>query len=180
MNTKKSFSLVELMVVIAIIGILASIAVPAYKNYIIKAQIAGAIVILSDFRSKIIEAYNTTGSFPASINYGGTTFPKNNAGGINLGNVNWMSYDGPDAAGTAVIVSVGVASLPITGFVQSPNGKYSRMRASAALVNGVFKIGCGYFGPDGSQSVPVQYLPVGCQCDVVKVWNGNYSGCDNT
>jgi type IV pilus assembly protein PilA len=47
---KKGFSLVELMVVIAIIGILSAIAVPSYKTYIVKANVASAMPIVTMVR----------------------------------------------------------------------------------------------------------------------------------
>ena len=56
MKQFKSFSLVELMVVIAIIGILSSIAVPSYRNYIIRSRIIEAITIMQERQLRPAEA----------------------------------------------------------------------------------------------------------------------------
>lgn len=59
----KAFSLIELMVVIAIVGILSAVAVPSYKNYILKAKIASVMPILGHYTNKSIENYTIKGVF---------------------------------------------------------------------------------------------------------------------
>ena len=49
-NKKSGFSLIELMIVITIIGILASIAVPIYKIYVIKAKLGSTLQFLDSFK----------------------------------------------------------------------------------------------------------------------------------
>jgi len=63
-NKYKSFSLVELMVVIAIIGILSAIAIPSYKTYIIRAKISEGMTIISSVNNAISEHYSINGVFP--------------------------------------------------------------------------------------------------------------------
>ncbi len=61
MNTvkrlQKGFTLVELMIVVAIIGILASIAVPSYQEYVRRARASGATGVLADMRIKMEQYY---------------------------------------------------------------------------------------------------------------------------
>jgi type IV pilus assembly protein PilA len=64
-NINKSFSLVELMVVIAIIGILSAIAVPSYKTYITKAKISEGMVIINKVNKAVSEHYSVKGAFPS-------------------------------------------------------------------------------------------------------------------
>lgn len=63
----KGFSLIELMIVIAIVGILASIATPSYQTYIKKAKIVEVINMLSRFKVDITNSYQENGSFPTNL-----------------------------------------------------------------------------------------------------------------
>ena len=61
MRNQQGFTLIELMIVIAIIGILASMAVTAYQTYTVRAQVAEALNMAVGAKAPIIDAYNMTG-----------------------------------------------------------------------------------------------------------------------
>lgn len=72
-KTSNGFTLIELMIVIAIIGILASLAVAAYQTYAVRAQVAEGVNMAGSFKTPIVEAYNTTGTPPMDRAATGTT-----------------------------------------------------------------------------------------------------------
>ena len=63
---QEGFTLIELMIVVAIIGILASIAMSAYRNYTIRTQIAEGLALSVPFKVAVAEYHNRTGAYPAN------------------------------------------------------------------------------------------------------------------
>lgn len=65
-NGQSGFTLIELMIVVAIIGILAAVAIPAYQDYTIRAKVTEAMSIASQAKTAVSEYYVSQGSMPAT------------------------------------------------------------------------------------------------------------------
>jgi len=63
-NVQKGFTLIELMIVVAIIAILAAIAIPQYQNYIIRTQVSEGMNLADGAKTAVAEYYNNKGTWP--------------------------------------------------------------------------------------------------------------------
>ena len=155
MNTQKStqqgFTLIELMIVIAIIGILAAIALPAYQDYTVRAKMAEPMAALAEAKTTISEFYATQGAtFPTALNSGLNTNPDKKI-------VTSIKYDPVTGIfGATVRVGVIPGEVATAGFTMSPITK-----ADGSIVwtcGGVNRLGA-----TGITAINVRYLPSSCR-----------------
>jgi len=67
------FTLIELMIVVAIIGILASIAIGSYQTYTVRSQVTEGIYLASNAKTQIVDSFNVSGQAPANRSVAGLT-----------------------------------------------------------------------------------------------------------
>ena len=70
-TVQKGFTLIELMIVVAIIGILAAIAIPAYQDYTIRSQVTEGLSLASAVKTGVAEAFSNTGVWPVDLDAAG-------------------------------------------------------------------------------------------------------------
>jgi len=77
---QQGFTLIELMIVMAIIGILASVAMPTYQSYAVRAQVSEGLNLTGPLQSAVAEYYNDYGAYPTDNNDAGVDAANNYAG----------------------------------------------------------------------------------------------------
>jgi len=151
---QKGFTLIELMIVVAIIGILAAVALPAYQDYTVRAKMSEVILAMSACRTSITEVYQTGGTAPAA-----------NAWGCEAGvSSKFVKSLATDVSGkvTAEIqnISTDVNGKFVTLTPQvSSKGTVRVADSSTDMGTGLYGWLCGSTGTD----LPLKYLPGSCR-----------------
>jgi len=156
-QAQKGFTLIELMIVVAIIGILAAVALPAYQNYMIKAKLTEATTTLDAAKVAIAEAYATNnGAFPDTAN------SPISALGANKKYVTALSYNGTTAGPVSI-----VAKLGATGNT-TVDGKFLALIGAGNTADGTVTWTCATVAAAtdvaaGAVTALYPYLPASCQ-----------------
>ena len=156
-HVQQGFTLIELMIVVAIIGILAAIAIPAYQNYTVRAQVTEGLNLADGWKTQAAEFYANNGTFPTTAQVtssGQVSSTGKYVSGItsNLGAIT-VTY-GLQANATAI----GTKTLTLNAYVNTNN--------DIVWVCGSAAIPTGATLPTGdtavASSVSAQYLPTTC------------------
>ena len=121
-RTQQGFTLIELMIVVAIIGILAAIAIPAYQDYTIRAKVTEGVNAIAGAKTAVADSWNSLGTFPVDNDQAGMGAP----GDYATEYVNTVTNTGNGAVDTSLEVvfngaNLGIAADDTITFVGTPN-----------------------------------------------------------
>ena len=142
-RAQQGFTLIELMIVVAIIGIIASIAIPAYTNYIIRSQVAEGINMSTAAKIAAAEYFQTHGVFATSNGSAGLSAP--------------ASITGPYV--TQVEVAAGGVIEISYGNTVHPN----LVGAILSMTPDASNAGSLAWDCNGNAALPNKYLPAACK-----------------
>ena len=148
-QVQKGFTLIELMIVVAIIGILAAIAIPAYQDYTIRAKVTEVIGYGAAAKTSVSEFYTSQGHMPLNAT----------SAGINTtATSKYMSATAYTRSSTTVaFIDITSAAAPALG--GTADAKIVRFTGTGSASSGV-----GWkCGPGAATPMPEKYLPANCR-----------------
>jgi type IV pilus assembly protein PilA len=163
---QKGFTLIELMIVVAIIGILAAVALPAYQDYTIRAQVTESLALSSGLKTAVGDYFSASGAFP----------PDNQRAVCGDGDItNCSGYEATDNKGnfvTGITVSGGGLTVALGNKANSAirgqtlglaNGLDNASNISWVCGTATVPSGVTLQGTQPTTNVNPKYLPNSCK-----------------
>ena len=151
MKKQHGFTLIELMIVVAIIGILAAIAIPAYQDYIARSQVSEGVQLLGGGKTPLSEFFADQGRWP-----GGASSVMGTLAGKYVSSIGFAAGSPTTPTDSTLILQATFKSTGVSKLIQD-------MAMSHTTTDGGKIWTCGTNGVPGGSAVGQKYLPGACR-----------------
>jgi type IV pilus assembly protein PilA len=160
---QKGFTLIELMIVVAIIGILAAIAIPAYQDYTIRAQVSEGMNLAAAAKAAVAESFLNRGTAPLNRRAAGMSDNPTDTTGKYVTQVAVTNGVITIAYGREANAAINNATLTLSPYISADNSISWRCGGAVAPTNNVMTGSTDGGGGTLAGTTMVKYLPAACR-----------------